>query len=202
MIACHSSEGLQSSNLLSTFNYLHLFYHRIIRLHNSHPPSHLPTLGMMLPSSVRRVVSAAPQSSLFSSLGHTTARTPAAFLVCNPNSLQRRRYSSSKPSSPNDSPKGISDGQVTASPSQPTKQPGEKRRRKTKEINDLQKLPSVPSTQHVPQEGSCKMHYYALFAIKNASPCIDFINSSSLVDLLLAASAHVCNPQLPENDHR
>ncbi|OTB04411.1 hypothetical protein M426DRAFT_11558 [Hypoxylon sp. CI-4A] len=118
----------------------------------------------MLPSSVRRVVSAAPQTPLLSSLGPTTARAPAALsLCCNPRGQQRRRYSSSKPSSPNDSPKGISDGQVTTAPSQSSKQSGEKRKRKVKEWTDLQqKLPSVPSTQHVPQEALALSTFFSL----------------------------------------
>ncbi|KAI8961964.1 hypothetical protein F5Y11DRAFT_357292 [Daldinia sp. FL1419] len=119
----------------------------------------------MLPSSVRRVVSAAPQSSLLSNLAPSSARTPAAALTlsCNARGQQRRRYSSSKPSSPNDSPKGIPDGQVTASPSQSSKQGGEKRRRKSKEWTDIQqKLPSVPSTQHVPQEALALSTFFSL----------------------------------------
>ncbi|KAI1077414.1 hypothetical protein F5B20DRAFT_583409 [Whalleya microplaca] len=110
----------------------------------------LPTVpGMMWPSSMRRVVSAAPQSPLLSNFAATSTFT----LAPGPRGQQRRRYSSSKPSSPNDSPKGITNGQVTTSPAQSTKQSGEKRRRKVKEWMDIQqKLPSVPSTQHVPEE--------------------------------------------------
>ncbi|KAI0837190.1 hypothetical protein F5Y06DRAFT_93393 [Hypoxylon sp. FL0890] len=120
---------------------------------------------MMLPSSVRRVVSAAPQSPFLSNLAPTSTRTPAvALALCrNPRGQQRRRYSSSKPSSPNDSPKGISDGQVTTTPSQSSKQRGEKGRRKTKEWMDIQrKLPSVPSTQHVPQEALALSTFFSL----------------------------------------
>ncbi|KAI1394811.1 hypothetical protein F4819DRAFT_493092 [Hypoxylon fuscum] len=118
----------------------------------------------MLPSSVRRVVSAAPQSPLLSNLAPTSTRAPAALSAfgCNSRGQQRRRYSSSKPSSPNDSPKGISDGQVTTTPSQ-SKQSGEKRRRKVKEWMDIQqKLPSVPSTQHVPQEALALSTFFSL----------------------------------------
>ncbi|KAI1413258.1 hypothetical protein F5Y13DRAFT_32311 [Hypoxylon sp. FL1857] len=119
---------------------------------------------MMLPSSVRRVVSAAPQSPLLSNLASSSTRAPAALaLCCNPRGQQRRRYSSSKPSSPNDSPKGISDGQVTTTPSQSSKQKGEKGRRKAKEWMDIQqKLPSVPSTQHVPQEALALSTFFSL----------------------------------------
>ncbi|KAI1136080.1 hypothetical protein F5Y05DRAFT_123442 [Hypoxylon sp. FL0543] len=127
---------------------------------------------MMLPSSMRRVVSAAPQSPLLSSFTPTSTRAPAVLaLRYNPRSQQRRRYSSSKPSSPNDSPKGISDGQVTTTPSQSSKQKGEKEskqkgekgRRKAKESTEIQqKLPSVPSTQHVPQEAMALSTFFSL----------------------------------------
>ncbi|KAI1489778.1 hypothetical protein F5X96DRAFT_639406 [Biscogniauxia mediterranea] len=119
----------------------------------------------MLPSSVRRVVAAAPhQSPLLSPFCSTSARAPAALAFsCNtPCQQQRRRYSSSKPSSPNDSPKGISDGQVTTAPAQSTKQSGEKRRRKAKDSVDLPKLPSVPSTQHVPNEKMALSAFWSL----------------------------------------
>ncbi|KAI0008707.1 hypothetical protein F4779DRAFT_585861 [Xylariaceae sp. FL0662B] len=114
---------------------------------------------MMLPSSMRRVVATTPQSPLLSNFACTSALS----LACAPRGQQQRRYSSSKPSSPNDSPKGISDGQVTTSTTQSTKQSGEKRRRKVKEWMDIQqKLPSVPSTQHVPQEALALSTFFSL----------------------------------------
>lgn len=113
----------------------------------------------MLPSSMRRVVSNAPQSPFLSGLAPSTSRASAfAFTYTgSPRCQQRRRYSSSKPSSPSDSPKGVPDGEVTATPtSSSTKQSGEKRRRKTNKDansnNNPHKLPSVPSTQHVPHK--------------------------------------------------
>jgi hypothetical protein len=114
----------------------------------------------MLPSTVRRLATATPQSPLLTSFIPTATRATAALNLNNPRGNQRRRYSSSKPSSPNDSPNGLRDGQVSASPAQSTKQNGEKRRRKARDMNSRQKLPSVPSTQDVPQEGedSCADH--------------------------------------------
>ncbi|KAI8631044.1 hypothetical protein F5Y19DRAFT_424735 [Xylariaceae sp. FL1651] len=118
---------------------------------------------MMLPSSVRRIATAAPQSPLLASFAPTATRATAAFaLASNPRCSQRRRYSSSKPSSPNDSPKGYPDGQVTTSPAQSTKQSGEKRRRKVKDSALQQKLPSVPSTQDVPQEALALSTFFGL----------------------------------------
>lgn len=116
----------------------------------------------MLPSTVRRLAKAAPQSPLLASFSPAAARITSSssftLISNNPTCNPQRRYSSSKPSSPNDSPKGYPDGQVTAGPSQSTKQnsekqSGEKRKRKAKETSAQRKLPSVPSTQDVPQEG-------------------------------------------------
>ncbi|KAI0126390.1 hypothetical protein BJ170DRAFT_683983 [Xylariales sp. AK1849] len=113
----------------------------------------------MLPSSVRRVVTVAPQSALLSNFAPTAARATAAAAVSfpyNSRNQQRRRYSSSKPSSPNDSPKSLPAGQMTASPTQSSKSTGEKRRRKAKDntADAIGKptFPSVPSTAHVPLE--------------------------------------------------
>ncbi|KAI1448587.1 hypothetical protein F5Y02DRAFT_373966 [Annulohypoxylon stygium] len=122
---------------------------------------------MMLPSSMRRVVSAAPQSSLLSSFAPASTRIPTAFNLCsNPRGQQRRRYSSSKPSSPNDSPKDpkdISNNQVTATPSQSSKKTREKQKRKTAEWPESKpKLPSVPSTQHLPQEALALSTFFSL----------------------------------------
>ncbi|KAI0409891.1 hypothetical protein F4802DRAFT_542490 [Xylaria palmicola] len=118
---------------------------------------------MMLPSTVRRLATAAPQSPLLSSFAPTTGRATAALaLSSNPRCTQQRRYSSSKPSSPNDSPKGFAAGQVAASPTQSTKQTGEKRRRKAKDTSLQRKLPSVPSTQDVPQEALALATFFSL----------------------------------------
>ncbi|KAI1459467.1 hypothetical protein F4805DRAFT_420373 [Annulohypoxylon moriforme] len=122
---------------------------------------------MMLPSSMRRVVSATPSSSLLSNFAPASTRVPAAFsLCCNPRGQQRRRYSSSKPSSPNDSPKDpkdISNNQVTATPSQSSKKSREKQKRKANDWPDTKpKLPSVPSTQHLPQEALALSTFFSL----------------------------------------
>jgi hypothetical protein len=129
-------------------------------------PFHPALPGMMLPSSVRRVVSAAPQSTLLSTFAPTAARATVATAL-NPRNQQRRRYSSSKPSNPNDSPKRLPAGQMTASPAESSKPSqekpsGEKRKRKPKEITELSgRLPSVPSTHHVPQ--ACLSSYICIF---------------------------------------
>ncbi|KAK7746082.1 hypothetical protein SLS62_009542 [Diatrype stigma] len=120
----------------------------------------------MLPSSMRRVVSSTPQSTFRSSLAPSTSRTSAAALAftSNPRCQQRRRYSSSKPSSPKDSPKGVPDDKITAAPAS-TKQGGEKRRRKSNKDNadsNQHKLPSVPSTQHVPDKSMALSTFFSL----------------------------------------
>ncbi|KAJ8119179.1 hypothetical protein ONZ43_g3828 [Nemania bipapillata] len=118
---------------------------------------------MMLPSTVRRLATATPQSPLLAAFAPTTTRASAVLtLNGSPRCTQRRRYSSSKPSSPNDSPKGLPTGQVTASPAQSTKQSGEKRKRKAKDPNPQRKLPSVPSTQDIPQEALALATFFSL----------------------------------------
>ncbi|KAK5632641.1 hypothetical protein RRF57_008355 [Xylaria bambusicola] len=122
----------------------------------------------MLPLTVRRIAAAAPHPPLLASFASTATRATAGLtLSSSPRCNQRRRYSSSKPSSPKDSPKGYAAGQVTANPSQSTKQndetasstqstkqTGEKKKRKAKASSTERKLPSVPSTQNIPQEGT------------------------------------------------
>lgn len=116
----------------------------------------------MLPSSVRRVVvSAAPQAAALasSSLGPSSAATAAPVLV----RCHQRRCSSSKPSRPDNGPGDISAGQssVPASSSASARAEGkagaDKRKRKNKDASDrsasFRKLPTVPTTNHMSQEG-------------------------------------------------
>ncbi|KAI0467220.1 hypothetical protein F4859DRAFT_280100 [Xylaria cf. heliscus] len=117
---------------------------------------------MMLPSTVRRIATIGPQSPLLSSFTPAATRASVALtLHSNPRCTQQRRYSSSKPSSPNDSSNGLPAGQVTASPAQSSKQ-GEKRKRKPKDSSLQRKLPSVPSTQDVPQEAVALATFFSL----------------------------------------
>ncbi|KAI0200857.1 hypothetical protein F4808DRAFT_460369 [Astrocystis sublimbata] len=117
----------------------------------------------MLPSTVRRIATVAPQCPLLSACTPLAPRATAALaLHSNPRCTQRRRYSSSKPSGPNDSLKGLSADQVSASPAQSSKHGGEKRKRKTKESSAIGKLPSVPSTQDVPQEALASATFFSL----------------------------------------
>ncbi|KAI1177381.1 hypothetical protein F4777DRAFT_577183 [Nemania sp. FL0916] len=125
----------------------------------------------MLPSTVRRLAAAAaPQTPLLASFAPTATRATAALcLRGNPRSNQQRRYSSSKPSSPKDSP-NLAAGQVAASPTQSTKQGTEKRRRKAKDASSSssssasaqRKLPSVPSTQDLPEEALALATFFSL----------------------------------------
>lgn len=109
----------------------------------------------MIPSSMRRIATGTPQASsaLLSSIAPTGARaSPAVAFAYNPRCQQRRRYSSSKPSSPNDSPKNVPDGQVAAAPST-TKRGGRRKAKDSLLAAQQANLPSVPSTHHVPHEG-------------------------------------------------
>jgi len=114
----------------------------------------------MLPSSVRRVVSAAPSSPVVSSLASSAPRAAASVFgrAYKPNGHQRR-YSSSKPSSPDDGSRDFA-----ARPSVPasgnSKTTGEKRKRKAKDA--APPLPSVPSTRHIKDEGLALSTFFAL----------------------------------------
>lgn len=110
----------------------------------------------MIPQSVRRVVAAAPQSPVVSSLAASSApRAGASYMLSSyqPNSLQKRRYSSSKPSSPDDGSSRVFATRGSVPAAGTSKTPGEKRKRKAKEPV-MPPLPSVPSTRHIKDEGS------------------------------------------------
>ncbi|WYZ44045.1 hypothetical protein EsH8_VII_000481 [Colletotrichum jinshuiense] len=126
----------------------------------------------MLPSSVRRVVASAPQSPIVASLTTSAPRAATATI-----SLQQRpgghqrRWSSSSPSSPNNNGSKDIPGQgqsvhaSTSSNSSNTKSNGEKRKRKSKDSAEreaTQKLPSVPSTQHLSQEALGLSTFFSL----------------------------------------
>ncbi|KAF4507489.1 hypothetical protein G6O67_003981 [Ophiocordyceps sinensis] len=117
----------------------------------------------MLPSSVRRVVvSAAPQVAALSS----SAAAAAPVLIRD----HQRRFSSSKPSRPDNGPGDIPAGQssVPASTSARAegKAGGDKRKRKNKDASDrsasFRKLPSVPTTNHLSQEAIGLSSFFSL----------------------------------------
>ncbi|KAL2756986.1 hypothetical protein ACRALDRAFT_1075721 [Sodiomyces alcalophilus JCM 7366] len=118
--------------------------------------------------SVRRVASV-PVSPLqgVSSLTASAPRAgaPATITVARPGRHQRR-FSSSKPSSSDNGPKDIPrQSAVPASASSRSSEPksnGEKRKRKSKDAVASQKLPSVPSTQHLSQEALGLSTFFSL----------------------------------------
>ncbi|KAF9876711.1 duf1713 domain-containing protein [Colletotrichum karsti] len=125
----------------------------------------------MLPSSVRRVVASTPQSPLAASLSTSAPRAAAA--TFNLHQVQRpgghqRRWSSSSPSSPNNNGSKETPGQnvhASTSSNSNTKAGGEKRKRKSKdsaERDAAQRLPSVPSTQHLSQEALGLSTFFSL----------------------------------------
>ncbi|KAG7044991.1 phytanoyl-CoA dioxygenase [Colletotrichum scovillei] len=128
----------------------------------------------MLPSSVRRVVASAPQSPLVASLTTSAPRAATATITLQqrPVGGHQRRWSSSSPSNPNNN--GSKDipaqGQsvhasTSSSSSSSGKANGEKRKRKSKDSADreaAQKLPSVPSTQHLSQEALGLSTFFSL----------------------------------------
>lgn len=106
----------------------------------------------MLPLSVRRVASSATQTNLASALGCSAPRNCAAKSLL---PGHQRRYSSSKSSRPDSESSDIPAGQsVTTSTS---RSGTEKRKRKSKDVSangaSFKRLPSVPSTHHISQEG-------------------------------------------------
>ncbi|KAK0730336.1 hypothetical protein B0H67DRAFT_503645 [Lasiosphaeris hirsuta] len=114
----------------------------------------------MLPSSVRRVVAAAPQSPVVS-LASSVPRAGTIFTLAYRPNAHQRRFSSSKPSSPNDGSRDFA-----ARPSVPasgsTKAAGEKRKRKAKDSSAAPQLPSVPSTRHIKDEALALSTFFAL----------------------------------------
>lgn len=105
----------------------------------------------MLPSSVRRVVSTAPQAPA-AVLSNLAPRAAATFSLSRPGRHQRR-CSSSKPSSPNNGSDDLSAGQSSTPATRSRKTSTETRGRKPKNAaQQAQKFPSVPTTQHMPLE--------------------------------------------------
>jgi hypothetical protein len=116
----------------------------------------------MFSSSVRRAALTAPQTPIASSLASPAPRAAAAQALSY--RCHQRRFSSSKPSSPADGSKGVTQGEeVPATPAQ-ARPDGEKKssrtgKRKGKDVvanntvkgrdSAMQNLPSVPSTQHI-----------------------------------------------------
>lgn len=109
----------------------------------------------MLPSSVRRVVAAAaPQSpTVVSSLASSGPRAAVAYnLPYKPTGLHQRRYSSSKPSSPDGGSRDFA-----ARPAVPAAR-GSKTTEKSKAAKEIvPQPPSVPSTRHIGDEGLSRL---------------------------------------------
>ncbi|KAK3382277.1 hypothetical protein B0T24DRAFT_600901 [Lasiosphaeria ovina] len=115
----------------------------------------------MLPSSVRRLASAAPQSTAVSSLTSTVPRATATFGLSYKPNCHQRRYSSSKPSSPDGGSRDYA-SQPAVPASDGSKTTEEKRKRKTKASSTTPQLPSVPSTRHIKDESLALSTFFAL----------------------------------------
>ena len=135
---------------------------------------------IMLPTSVRRVVSAAAPHSTPGLPHHHPAAAAVSLALSHSSAAasasgssigHQRRYSSSKPSSPDNGSKDLPSGDGSGESSVPSssssgsgdsrptmKLSGLRRKRKAKEPSEAAaRVPSVPSTQHLSQEG---MHPY------------------------------------------
>ncbi|KAB5549912.1 hypothetical protein GE09DRAFT_1241661 [Coniochaeta sp. 2T2.1] len=115
----------------------------------------------MLPSSVRRVVATASPS-----LTSTTTRAATAtgcFALSNRPNGHQRRFSSSKPSSPDNGSKDIAQSIPAAKASESKTAAGEKRKRRAKDASaQAKQLPSVPSTQHLSPEALGLSTFFSL----------------------------------------
>ncbi|KAK1238272.1 hypothetical protein MKX07_006418 [Trichoderma sp. CBMAI-0711] len=107
----------------------------------------------MLPLSVRRAVASAPQGAGLTSLATSVPKVAASSFILN---RPQRRMSSSKPSR-SDEPNDIAAGQSVPASASARGESKAGRKRKTKDAADrnaaFKKLPSVPSTHHMSEEG-------------------------------------------------
>ncbi|KAK4129195.1 hypothetical protein N657DRAFT_563658 [Parathielavia appendiculata] len=112
----------------------------------------------MLPSSVRRVVAAAPQSPAVSSVASFVPRPAAAYTLPykQRTGLQQRRYSSSKPSNPDDGSRDFAARPVPAS------RASKSEKTKGQAKAPVPQPPSVPSTRHIGDEGLALSTFFAL----------------------------------------
>ena len=147
-----------------------------LRSPNVNTPHHLRlrTGEEMFSSSVRRVAFTAPQTPLAPSLASSAPRAIATHGLSY--RCHQRRLSSSKPSSPADGSKGVSEGEAVPTHTQ-ARPAGEKKssrtgKRKAKDgatnltakgrDKAFETLPSVPSTQHIaPQRMYRRISYDA-----------------------------------------
>ncbi|KAL2255414.1 hypothetical protein VTK26DRAFT_3424 [Humicola hyalothermophila] len=112
----------------------------------------------MIPSSVRRVVAESP--AVVSSLASSAPRAAISLgLQCRPTGLHQRRYSSSKPSSPDDGSRDFAPRPAVPA-SRGSKTPGQKGKNQPKEA--APQPPSVPSTRHIGDEGLALSTFFAL----------------------------------------
>ncbi|KAL2158012.1 hypothetical protein VTH06DRAFT_4822 [Thermothelomyces fergusii] len=112
---------------------------------------------MLLPSSLRRVVTAAPQSAAVSSLTAAVPRAAAAYVLpYRPLEIHQRRHSSSKPSSPDGGSKDFASRPVPAS------RGSKSEKTKGQSKAPVPQPPSVPSTRHIGDEGLALSTFFAL----------------------------------------
>ncbi|TVY15276.1 hypothetical protein LARI1_G008521 [Lachnellula arida] len=128
----------------------------------------------MFSSSVRRVASTAPPIPTASSFSNSTQRVVAAQALSYRS--HQRRYSSSKPSSPADGSKRVTDGQGVAAAAAHARPEGEKKssrasKKKTKDSassgkgrdESIQNLPCVPSTHHISPNQLSASDFFSLY---------------------------------------
>lgn len=162
----------------------------------------------MLSSSVRRVVCSATPTGLASALTSSAPRAGAASVPVFSYDLQRR-FSSSKPSRPDNEASDLVAGQsVTGSAARSSRKSGTGKKKSKAEAAAeraalLEGFPYVPPTRHISQEGKTNIH--ATGARKHLAPMwtmiicsytamdhrlTSFIHSAGSVLVLLITSSH------------
>lgn len=123
-------------------------------------------LIVMLPSSVRRVVASSASQTGLASIASAATKTVASAPVVFRG--HQRRCSSSKPSRSDNGSSDIAAGQSVPASANSTRGDGkagsDKRKRKSKEATSrdasMKKLPSVPNTHHMSEEGKAHRPHY------------------------------------------
>jgi len=135
----------------------------------------------IFPPSVRRALAASAAAPQPAALSFTLAYRPAAAFQC-------RRYSSSKPSSPDDGPRDIAARQAVPSSG---RSKGEKKQQQQQPKQVMPQPPSVPSTRHIGDEGRSPAAAYSKTGRNNVRQANAQVTRSGPLDLLRPPPTHL-----------
>jgi len=133
----------------------------------------------IFPPSVRRALAASATAPQTAALSFTLPYRPAT-------AFQYRRYSSSKPSSPDDGPRDIAARQAVPSSG---RSKGEKKQQQPKQV--MPQPPSVPSTRHIGDEGRSPAAAYGKTWRNNVRQANAQVIRSGPLDLLRPPPTHL-----------